>query len=170
MTAKSRAIFRPARSRRIVTRRLFAMFKIPRRAFAVAVALSAGVMLTAAGCGRSDFPRTYPLRGKVVFKDGRSLTGAYVEFESTDEAKWRGAANIEENGEFVGAVTSKDGKEVDGLVEAEYRVRIEPGRGDSEDRPAVSVPKRYRDFETSGLKVVIPHSGPVTFELDAKAQ
>lgn len=135
------------------------------------LALSAPIVcLSAVGCGRSDFPRTYPLRGKVVLKDGRALPGGYIEFESTDEAKWRGAANIEEDGAFEGAVASKDGKETDGLVGGEYLVRIEPRRGDSEDRPAVRVPARYRDFQTSGLKVVIPHSGPVTFELDAKAQ
>ncbi len=135
------------------------------------LALSASIIgLSAAGCGRSDFPKTYPLRGKVVLKDGRPLTGGYIEFESTDEAKWRGAGNIEEDGAFEGAVTSKDGKEVDGLVAGEYLVRIEPPRGDAEDAPAVRVPARYRNFETSGLKVVIPHSGPITFELDVKAK
>lgn len=42
-------------------------------------------LLAAAGCG-PRLHKTYPVEGKVVFKDGTPLTGGSVEFQSDAEA------------------------------------------------------------------------------------
>jgi hypothetical protein len=52
--------------------------------------------------------------------------------------------------------------------EAEHRVKVDFGRG-GEDAPKIAIPRRYLDFQKSGLTVQIPASrNAVDIELDTK--
>src|SRR5262245_5840460 len=136
--------------------------------------LPAAVCLSAAGCGgASGFPTTYPLKGKLVFKGGKPVTGGALLFESTTgDPPWRAGAQIEGDGSFAQVFTVRpDGKDAPGLVEGEHRVKIDLGRGgDAAERgPPVRVPARYLKFETAALKVRVPApNDEVTIELDPK--
>jgi hypothetical protein len=108
-------------------------------------------------------PKTYPVRGKVSFKNGQPLSRVNVLFESTSsDPPWRASAYVEPDGTFSSVTTLRpDGVEARGLVEGEHRVRIDLGRAaeSGEDRPRQRVPARYTDFAKSGLKVQVPAPG-----------
>lgn len=125
----------------------------------------------AAGCSSDPaLPKTYPLRGKVVFKGGAPLTGGSISFESTTgEPAWRAGGAIGPDGTFSEVSTlGPNGQELKGIVEGEHRVKVDFGRG-GEDAPKIAVPRRYLDFEKSGLIVRVPApNNEVTIELNEK--
>ncbi len=140
------------------------------------VVLWAAVAWTAAGCGGPEFPKTYPLSGTVLLPDGKPLQSGMIEFESVSDPNLRAIGEIEKDGTFARVHTYKsNGREVEGLVEGEHRVRIEVpapdedeggGRDAGEDEgPAARrrkpplVDPRYRAFDTSGLKITVPAPG-----------
>ena len=123
------------------------------------------------GCSRGpDLPKTYPLRGKVLFKGGAPVTGGSISFESaTGEPPWRAGGAIGPDGTFSEVSTlGPHGQELKGIVAGENRVKVDLGRG-GEDAPKIAVPRRYLDFEKSGLTVQIPAPrDEVSIELDTK--
>lgn len=141
--------------------------------------------LAATGCGGPEFPKTYPLSGKVLLPGGKPLQGGKVEFESVADPTLRGVGELEQDGTFGRVYSYKaNGRETQGLVEGEHRVRIEvPTREEDEGsardpgedgggaarsrrRPPLVDP-RYRGFDTSGLKVTIPApENRVTLQLE----
>jgi hypothetical protein len=126
----------------------------------------------AAGCSGGG-PKTYPLKGKVVYKGGQAVPGGSIAFESTaGDPVWRAGGQIESDGTFAFVSTlGADGTELEGIVGGTHRVRIDLGRGGDrgEDGPKVSVPARYRSFEESQLTVQIPApNNEVTIELEPK--
>jgi len=124
-----------------------------------------------AGCGSPEFPKTYPVSGTVLLPDGKPLQGGKIEFESVADPNLRGLGEIERDGTFARVYTYKsNGREVEGLVAGEHRVRFELNTGDEDSggrdpgedagrttprKPPVIDP-RYRSFDTSGLKITIP--------------
>ena len=124
---------------------------------ALAVAL---VWAGVTGCGGPDFPKTYPLSGKVVYKGGKPVQAEYIEFETVTDPPWRAASPLNPNGEFVSVTTHKpDGKTTEGIVAGEHRVRLGMGRGGDpgEQRgKRTPIPARYLDYEKSGLKIQVP--------------
>jgi hypothetical protein len=136
--------------------------------FRILPLVTAAGWMSLTGCG-PGMPKTYPLRGRVVFKGGPPLSGGSIAFESTGEPRWHGGAEVGPDGTFAHVMTvGPDGKGARGLVEGEHRVRIDLGRGDpGEGRPRVRVPARYLGFEKSPLMVRVPAPGDeVTFELE----
>jgi hypothetical protein len=125
----------------------------------VAVRLAAGAALLAAlGCGGSDGPATYPVRGSVAYKgggDAAKLAGYQVHFESTGTPKVTGSGEVGSDGTF-GAACHLDGKDREGLPAGDYRVCLQPPRdgGDSPVRGGPLHPK-YTTFDKSGLKVTV---------------
>ncbi|HXG08852.1 MAG TPA: hypothetical protein VNK04_03605 [Gemmataceae bacterium] len=125
-----------------------------------------------AGCG-ADFPKTYPLSGTVLLPNGKPLPGGKIEFESVADPNLRGFGELEKDGTFARVYTYRsDGKETQGLIAGEHRVRFEPPVRDEEEgggrdpgeegygsvsrRKPPLIDPRYRSFDTSGLKITIP--------------
>ncbi len=92
--------------------------------------LALGVM---AGCSGSSLGKTYPVKGKVVFRGGKPARGGTVELVSTTDPALRAFGDIEDDGSFT-LTAFKDRKESPGVVEGEYQVFIEL-RVDRDERP-----------------------------------
>jgi len=67
------------------------------------VLLSVGAL----GCGGGDrMPKTHPLKGKVVFKGGRPVSGGSIAFECTiGAALWRAGSGLAPDGTFENVIT-----------------------------------------------------------------
>jgi len=65
-------------------------------------ALGGGLALLVTGCGGDSGPKTYPVKGKVVVKNGdvRMLVGGFVHLELVSNPKVKALGEIEESGEF----------------------------------------------------------------------
>jgi hypothetical protein len=127
------------------------------------------ILVVTAACGA----KTYPVRGKVVYKgDGKPVPGGVVVwFESTTPPYERASGVVESDGGFY-LSTNRDGS---GALQGEHRVRFEPAvpyaEADAESALAKTMPPRYREFRTSGLKhVVQPGENTFTIEVDRPAK
>jgi len=132
--------------------------------------LLAAMAVAALGSGCSSGPQIHPLRGKVVFKGGKPLTGGSIAFESVaGDPPWRAGAEIGPDGTFTDVSTlGPKGEVLNGIVVGGHRVKIEFGRG-GEDAPGIQVPARYLNFERSGITINVPAPGDeITIELDVK--
>jgi hypothetical protein len=97
--------------------------------------LAAGLALAGiAGCGAGV--KTYPVKGKVVFKGGKPVPDGRVQFQSTDDPKVRALGDIGADGSFS-LTTYVGGKNVAGAVAGSHTVTVEL------ERPAavVALPK-----------------------------
>ncbi len=113
------------------------------------------------GCGGQ---KTYPVQGRVVFKDGTPMAGGMVVFEPVDPATRVSArGEIESDGTFFLSTFGKD----DGAVLGKHRVLISPPLPSNfkESRaPARVIHPRYESFETSKLERTVT-SGKNDFEI-----
>lgn len=115
-----------------------------------------------AGCGGSNI---YPVEGKIAYPDGKpavELAGGSVEFDPV-EGKEGARGQVNADGSFrLGTFNPEDG-----VVPGRYRVCIQPPLPEL-DRPARQVlPRRYEDFQTSGLQVTIkPERNSITLTVD----
>lgn len=123
------------------------------------------ILLAAVGCGT----KTHPVRGQVVYKgDGKPLPGGVVIwFESTTPPYERASGVVDREGSFY-LSTTRDGS---GAIEGEHRIRFEPivpyAEPSAEAALARTLPPRYREFRTSGLKEVIqPGQNRFTIEVE----
>lgn len=110
------------------------------------------LMCCVIGCGR----RTYPVRGKVTFKDGTPLTQGTIAFMPLDEENKKVScrAFIREDGTYE-AGTYQD---TDGAYEGRYELAVSPGFPPNPDRPPKGWPpinRRFGRFEESGLKLTV---------------
>jgi hypothetical protein len=129
--------------------------------------------MATAGCGPPEFPKTYPLSGTVLLPNGKPLQGGKIEFESVVDPDLRAFGEIEKDGTFARVYTYKpNGREVQGVIAGEHRVRIELPDGDADEgggrdpgedgggavsrRKPPLIDPRYRGFDTSGLKIAVP--------------
>jgi len=113
------------------------------------------------GCAQ----KTYPVTGKVAFKDGKPLAGGMVVFSPMDPATTVGARGyILADGSFE-LSSERPG---DGSLTGRYRVLVKPPlQGKGEDDPLRKVPlidPRYTKFETSGLEFEVK-AGPNHFDI-----
>jgi hypothetical protein len=116
------------------------------------VLLFALVLAAAEGCAR----RTYPVTGRVVFKDGSPVPGGIVVFSPLDPQSHTGARGyIQPDGTFE-ISTFQTG---DGSFEGRFQVLVKgPSPGGGEDGPRRVVPQvdpRYARFETSGIEIEV---------------
>jgi hypothetical protein len=113
-----------------------------------------------AGCRQSDAIKTYPVKGKVVFKGtgepAARLAGGYVVFELvTDAGKVFAQGKIEEDGTFaLGSIINNKG--ADGALPGEYRVRVTPPL-DAENRKPIRgiLDPQFQSFDKSGIRQTI---------------
>lgn len=88
---------------------------------ALALALSA-----LGGCGsKVQLPKTYPVRGRVVYKGGGPLTGGVVQFQAAADPKLLINGEIGKDGTFA-LTTRLDGHQVAGAVEGAHQVTVTP--------------------------------------------
>jgi hypothetical protein len=82
------------------------------------------------GCGKEELPKSYPVQGKVVRKDGQPYTGGVVVFDSLVRHGYQGSGEIGEDGSFTLktiAIRSDGSSElIDGAIEGECTVSIIP--------------------------------------------
>jgi hypothetical protein len=100
---------------------------------ALAVAL-----LTVVGCRTGPPPpKTYAVKGKVVFKDGQPMTAGLIEFRSTADPSLMTNGEIQPNGTFK--LTTHAGRDkLPGAIEGEHKVTIMPKmEGDQSHQPIV---------------------------------
>jgi hypothetical protein len=105
----------------------------PRTLMQVAAMALAGVV----GCG-SGLPKTYPVKGKVVFKGDKPVTDGRIQFQSTADPQIKALGDIDKDGSF--SLTTYVGKKnVPGAPAGAYHVVIEL------ERPAevVALPSAY---------------------------
>ena len=121
------------------------------------------VCLLTAGCGTSEFPKSYPVSGTILLPDGTPMKGGHIEFESVTDPNMRAMGEIGQDGTFASVYTYKsNGHEVTGLIAGEHRIRFElPGGADNEggekqQRKPPLIETRYLSFDTSSLTCTIP--------------
>lgn len=108
-----------------------------------------GLLLVASGCKEP----TYPVSGKVVFKDGQpAAVGVAVVFESTKEPYTRAMGVIQPDGSFRLSTDRPD----NGAMRGPHRVSILPMACDGSGRDLTAelskqIDPKYFDFAKSGL-------------------
>lgn len=129
----------------------------------------AAVLLLAPGCADEEMPKTYVVKGKVVFKNGKPMQGGAITFTSATDPELRGYGQIAKDGTFTLntiAHTSKGrGQNLAGAVEGDFLVTIRPGGGDEGDElmlvsrgaQAFTLKKRYKveAKEVNDITVVV---------------
>lgn len=127
------------------------------------VAAAAVVLFSAfAGCGKSDWGY---LNGTVLL-NGQPVGPGTISFEPVDRDRAGAIAQFGEDGKFQ--MVSSGRKE--GAPTGEYRVSIRGGQNLGEETagppPPSKIPARYRNSQTSDLKVTIePGRKTVDFNL-----
>ena len=105
--------------------------------------LLVAVILLASGCAKEEMPKTYPVKGTVVKKDGKPFTGGgQLTFMSVADPELRGYARIDKEGVFkvntIGHTSRGSSKILDGAVDGMFRVSIRPDiLGDNNPVPAM---------------------------------
>jgi hypothetical protein len=136
-----------------------------RRALLTALALLACGL---DGCGSAG-PKTYPVKGTVVFKGKGGtvdrLVGGRVWFRSTSDLGLMPEGVIDEDGSFAMS-TFYQKKALTGVPAGQYQARVEPPRdGDGKPTRGLIHPK-YEDFDKSGFSFTVPTSGEITVEVE----
>jgi hypothetical protein len=111
--------------------------------------LTLGVLLLAAATGCGDGrPARVAVSGMVTI-DGAPVTRGNIKF--VPERGRPSFGEIGPDGRFT--LTCYDGK--DGAILGKHRVQVDPNRPISERKMEIFAPKKYADFRTSGLEVVV---------------
>jgi hypothetical protein len=105
------------------------------------VRAAALLLLAIIGCGPT-IPRTYPVKGKVVWKGGKPVNDGRIEFRSLADEELKAIGEIERDGTFT-LVTHKGGRTRAGAVAGQHRVVVEPDLGPRAPPQVVTLPKPY---------------------------
>lgn len=105
------------------------------------VALAALMLLGFAGCGDTasteEVPKTHPVKGRVVMKNGTPMKMAVVQFTAaapTEGPNPEGQllpaiGRTDANGNYTLELTLADGTKVEGAMPGQYNVSISPDAG-----------------------------------------
>lgn len=124
-----------------------------------AIGFAALVLLGTSGCYSENKPKTYPARGKVVFKGtgetATRLAGAQVTLQPVSDPKSsqvRGV--IDDDGTFsLGSII--DGQNFGGAAPGEYRGRIVLSDGAAGRRARPPIDPKYLTYDKSGIRVTL---------------
>jgi hypothetical protein len=123
--------------------------------------LLVAALLLAAGCqGNSNLPKTYPVRGKVVFADGTPLRGGLVQFTPENKAEVTITGAIQEDGSFT-LTTLAENESLTGAPEGQHTVTILPPLGQDQRAPK-GMPQHPIQLREP---VTVKADGPNTFTL-----
>jgi hypothetical protein len=117
------------------------------------------------GCSKG--PRTYPVEGRVTFRDGKPLTGGTVEFQPVGELK----GQISARGYIAtdGTYHMSTFEQADGVMEGKHRVLVispfPPGPIDPTKPPKPLIHDRFQHYDTSGLEFDVNPSGDNRFDI-----
>jgi hypothetical protein len=98
----------------------FSQASWPRRALLTLAALT---LASLAGCGWG-MPRTYPVKGKVVFKGGKPVTDGRIQFQSATDPQLKALGDIDQDGGFS-LKTYIDANNAHGAPAGTYKVVVE---------------------------------------------
>jgi hypothetical protein len=104
-------------------------------------------VLAVAGCGDGR-PARVAVSGKVII-DGEPVTRGNIKF--VPEHGRPSFGQIGPDGSFT--LTCYDGN--DGALPGKHRVQVDANRGVSDKVMEIFTPKRYADFRTSGIEIVL---------------
>lgn len=124
-----------------------------RRAVAAALLPLLAVL---AGCGSGN-PKTYPIPGRLVYRDGQPVPGATVVLQTTQGDKQLTARGMVRTDGTFDLTTFAEG---DGAVEGEHRVTVIPIPSADGPKVATVVPAKYADPDQSKLTVSIAPGTP----------
>jgi hypothetical protein len=99
---------------------------------------TAAALAFAGAVGCDSGPKTYPVKGKVVFRGGKAVTDGRVQFQSATDPPFKALGDIGEDGSF--SLTTYLGKnKANGAPAGDYSVIVEL------ERPAevVVLPEKY---------------------------
>jgi len=107
------------------------------------------LLLAASGCAGEEVPRTYPVQGKVILKNGTPLAGGAIVFTSVADPELRGYGTIAKDGTFmldtIALTRNARGQRLHGAVEGAFSVNIRPDGGAGGPREgAFTLKKTYR--------------------------
>jgi hypothetical protein len=131
----------------------------------------AALAVLAAGCAAEGKSKTYPVRGKIVYKGtgqaATQLAGGYVVLEPVGDPKStqvRGV--IDDDGTFsLGSVI--DSQSVGGVLPGEYRARIQLADGGRRPASRGPIDPRFLSYDKSGLRMVVKaETNHVTLEVE----
>lgn len=103
------------------------------------------------GCSRQD-PEVISISGRVVL-DGKALDGGTIRF--VPKVGRPASSEITEDGEFRLSSASIDKISVPGIPPGTYRVQVSHAEIVDDHTIHWTVPQRYADFRTSGLRVTV---------------
>jgi len=125
------------------------------------------VLVMSVGCGPGG-KKLHIVTGKIATADSglTDIAGSSIEVVDTANDNNRGFGRIEQDGRFV-IESLQSGELRKGLVEGDYKARIILNDEDSEARKkaATAIAKRYQSFDTSELKLSVPSSNEIVFEV-----
>ncbi len=102
------------------------MLDMPRPGRLLRGLLAVALLAWPGGCGRPpDLPRTFAVKGKVVYKDGTPLAGGMVDFRPAGTAAGSVSGQVGPDGTFT-LTTRTDRGAAPGAPEGEYSVTVMP--------------------------------------------
>src|SRR5262245_22892679 len=119
------------------------------------LALAAIVVCVTAACGcGSKIPKTYPVKGKVVWTGGKPITDGRIEFRSVSDESLKATGEIDQDGRFS-LTTYKDSASRAGAVEGQHKVIVEPAWGDT--KVTIVLPASYTvEQKENDLTIEVP--------------
>lgn len=126
------------------------------------------VVVLLSGCG-NDGIRTYPVRGQVVFSDGRPVKFGRIEFYHP-EHDLNSRGTIQPDGSFVLGTYSKEDGAPAGSHEVVISQLIMSGQaGVLPHDHGRHIDARYSDYSTSGITLTVDASKSNEFKIEIEA-
>jgi hypothetical protein len=127
------------------------------------------------GCSNSELP-TYPVHGKVVFRDGETLKLGNIECKSVEhgvqargQVKPDGTFTLSTYSEEDGAVAGKHVAVITQMVFLEDAKMVDHHHAESEHVHPGLIHSRHGRYDTSDLQFTVTTDGPNTVELVVEA-
>jgi hypothetical protein len=131
-----------------------------------AVVILAGAILTLTGCAATPpHPPTVPVRGKVVFKNGKPLPQATVQFVPVSGADGYAAQGTTDDAGVFACATAFSNRDIEeGVVAGKYKVVVIP----YPHRAKIDV--KYASPVNTPLQVEVPPEGVADLKLVVEAK
>ena len=124
--------------------------------------LALAALLSSVGCsgGPSEpLPATFPVTGKVVFKEGEPCTGGAIQFQSEVDPAITALGEIEPDGSFS-LFTHLDGNRLPGAIEGPHEVTVMPPSSESQMAMPITLAAPYSvQPKENDFTVTIDRSG-----------